>query len=49
MTTSARLSPRGVIVADYARAGDVRTGRIEQEVPSEAELSRGEKLRREAA
>jgi hypothetical protein len=31
------------------RAGDVKTGPIEREVPSEAELSRREKLRKEAA
>jgi dihydrofolate reductase len=43
------ITPKGVIVADYVRAGDVKTGPIEQEVPSVAELARREKLRREAA
>ncbi len=43
------ISPKGVIVASYVRAGDVKTGSFGQEVPSEAELSRREKLRREAA
>ena len=43
------ISPRGVIVADYARAGDVKTGSFGQEVPSEAVLSRRQKLRKEAA
>jgi dihydrofolate reductase len=43
------ISKKGVIVATYARAGDVKTGPIEQAVPSEAELYRREKLRKEAA
>lgn len=47
--TESGISKKGVIVADYARAGDVKTGPIEQEVPSEAERSRREKLRKEAA
>ena len=33
----------------YARAGDVKTGSFELAVPTEAELSRREKLRKEAA
>ncbi len=47
--TKSAISPKGVIVADYVRAGDVKTGSVGQTVPSEAELSRREKLRREAA
>ena len=47
--TESGISKKGVIVADYARAGDVKTGPIEQEVPSEAELVRREKLKKEAA
>lgn len=47
--TESGISPRGVIVADYVRAGDVKTGSFEQTVPTEAELSRREKLRKEAA
>ena len=43
------ISKKGVIVATYARAGDVKTGPIEQAAPSEAELYRREKLRKEAA
>jgi dihydrofolate reductase len=43
------ISPKGVIVADYVRAGDVRTGSFGQEIPSEAERSRRETLRKEAA
>ncbi len=43
------ISPKGVIVASYVRAGDVKTGSFGQEVPSEVELARRVKLRREAA
>jgi len=43
------ISAKEVIVADYARAGDIKTGSFVPEVPSEAELSRREKLRKEAA
>ena len=43
------ISPKGVIVAEYVRAGNVKTGSFGQEVPSRAELSRREKLRKEAA
>ncbi len=47
--TGSGISTKGVIVADYVRAGDIKTGSFVQEVPSEAELSRREKLRKEAA
>ncbi len=47
--TVSGISSKGVIVADYARAGDVKTGSFVQKVPSEAELSRREKLKKEAA
>jgi dihydrofolate reductase len=47
--TESGISPKGVIVADYVRAGDVKTGSFGQEVPTEAELSRRERLRKEAA
>lgn len=40
---------QGVIVADYVCAGNVKTGSFGQEAPTEAELSRREKLRAEAA
>ncbi len=43
------ISPKGVIIADYVRAGDVKTGSFEQETPAEVELSRREKMRKEAA
>ncbi len=47
--TKSGISPKGVIVADYVRAGDIKTGSFVEEVPSEEELSRREKLRKEAA
>jgi dihydrofolate reductase len=34
------ISPSGVIVATYARAGEVKTGSFALEVPTEAELAR---------
>lgn len=40
-------SPAGVIVATYARAGDVKTGSFALEVPTEAELARRQRLREE--
>jgi dihydrofolate reductase len=43
------ISPKGVIVADYVRAGDVKIGSFEQAVPTDAERSGREKLRKEAA
>jgi len=47
--TESGISSKGVFVANYVRAGDVKTGSFSQEVPSEAERSRREKLRKEAA
>lgn len=41
------VSPSGVIVASYGRAGEVKTGSFGQETPSEAELARRKKLRQE--
>ena len=43
------ISAKGVIVAEYLRSGDVRTGSFGQEVPSEAERSRRKTLSRDAA
>lgn len=40
-----KVSPNGVIVATYARAGEVKTGSFAIEVPTEAELSRRKRLR----
>ncbi len=39
--------PNGVIVASYARAGEVKTGSFEFEVPTEAELARRKRLNEE--
>jgi len=39
--------PNGVIVASYARAGEVKTGSFEFEVPTEAELARRNRLKEE--
>jgi dihydrofolate reductase len=42
-----RTSPRGVIVATYKRAGEVKIGSFAMENPTEAELSRRKKMRKE--
>jgi len=39
------VSPRGVIVASYVRAGEVKTGSFALEPPTEAELPRRQRLR----
>ncbi len=41
------ISPTGVIVASYGRAGEVKTGSFELQTPSEAELARRKKLKEE--
>lgn len=38
------ISPNGVIVANYARAGEVRTGSFALEIPTEAELARRKRV-----
>lgn len=43
------VSPSGVIVASYARAGEVRTGSFALEEPTEAELARRKRLAAEDA
>ena len=40
-----KVSPSGVIIATYARAGDVKTGSLAREVPTEAELARRKRLK----
>lgn len=46
--TSGTISPNGLVVATYARAGEVQTATIEgAEEPTAAELARREKLARE--
>lgn len=39
------ISPSGVIVATYGRAGEVKTGSFALEAPTEAELSRRKRLK----
>ena len=41
------ISPTGVVIASYARAGEVKTGSFELEVPTEAELARRIRLKEE--
>jgi dihydrofolate reductase len=41
------VSPSGVIVATYMRAGEVKTGSFALEVPTEAELARRRRLKEE--
>ncbi len=41
------ISPNGVIVASYARAGEVKTGSFALDPPSETELVRRKRLREE--
>jgi dihydrofolate reductase len=40
-------SPGGVIIASYARAGEIRTGSFALEVPTEAEVARRKRLKEE--
>ncbi len=42
-----KVSPNGVIVATYARAGEVKTGSFALETPTEAELVRRKRLKEE--
>jgi dihydrofolate reductase len=42
-----RISPSGVIVASYTRAGEVRTGSFALETPTEAEIARRKRLKEE--
>jgi dihydrofolate reductase len=39
------ISPSGVIIANYERSGEVKTGSLGLETPSEAELARRKRLR----
>jgi len=41
------ISPNGVIIASYERAGEVKTGSFGLETPSEAELARRKRLKEE--
>ena len=44
---ASEISPSGVIVATYMRAGEVKTGSFALEVPTEAELARRKRLKEE--
>jgi dihydrofolate reductase len=43
------ISPSGVIIASYERAGEVKTGSFGLETPSEAELARRKRLKEESS
>lgn len=45
--TESRVSPSGVVMSTYARAGDVQVGSFMLQAPSEAELERRERMKRE--
>jgi len=45
--TDSKVSPSGVIIANYARAGEVKTGSFALEVPTEAELARRKRFKEE--
>lgn len=42
--TQSRVSPSGVVIAGYERAGEVATGSFAMDPPTEAELERRSKL-----
>lgn len=42
-----RVSPNGIVIASYQRAGDVKTGDLTVEPPTPAEVARRESLTRE--
>jgi dihydrofolate reductase len=42
-----KISTTGVVIGNYQRAGEVKTGSATTEAPSKAELARREKLKRE--
>jgi dihydrofolate reductase len=44
---SSRVSPKGLVVAHYDRAGDVKTSDTELDEPSKLELARRERMTRE--
>ena len=41
------ISPSGVVIATYGRAGEVKTGSFRLETPSVAELARRKRLKEE--
>lgn len=46
--THSRISPNGIVIASYQRAGSVQTGDFGNDPPTPAEVARREKLRRES-
>ena len=46
--TRSRVSPNGLIVGHYERAGEIRTGDTALDSPSEREMARRERLKRES-
>ena len=45
--TSSKVSPNGIIIASYERSGDVQTGAFETKPPSQAEMARRERWKRQ--
>lgn len=45
--TASRVAPNGLIVAHYERAGDIKRGGAPLDSPSERELARRERMKRE--
>jgi len=45
--TSSRVSPTGLIVGHYERAGEVKTANVLTDPPSEREIARRERMKRE--
>jgi hypothetical protein len=45
--TRSRVSPNGVIVGHYERDGEIKTGDTRLDSPSEREIARQERMKRE--
>jgi hypothetical protein len=45
--TGSRVSTTGVIISTYVRDGEIRTGSFVPDHPSEREIARREKMKRE--
>ncbi|MFC3078076.1 dihydrofolate reductase family protein [Phenylobacterium terrae] len=45
--TGTKVTTTGVVISSYLRAGEVQTGSFEFETPTDAELARREKMKRE--
>ncbi len=43
--TDSRVSPNGIVIANYERAGEVKTGDFSTKPPSEAEITRRAKMK----